>query len=95
MSSLRFCGTFAHRLNPLLRGIQLQNKTALHSGTNLLAVQIAKHGKNNIIRRTAQKQQYRNHKNFGHKPVPDSLFSKLWLTFLVTGSIACFVDWAW
>jgi hypothetical protein len=42
---------------------------------------------------TYNKQQRRNFKNFGHKPQPESLITKLWCTFVVTSFIGMALDW--
>lgn len=39
------------------------------------------------------KQQRRNFKNFGHKPQPEPMFTKLWYSFIVLTFVGCAVDW--
>lgn len=39
------------------------------------------------------KQQRRNFKNFGHKPQPESMFTKLWYSFIVLTFVGCALDW--
>jgi hypothetical protein len=39
------------------------------------------------------KLQRRHFKNFGHKPQPEPLFTKLWYSFIVITFVGCAVDW--
>jgi hypothetical protein len=42
---------------------------------------------------TYNKQQRRHFKDFGHKPQPEPIYSKLWYTFVVFIFIGSAVDW--
>lgn len=39
------------------------------------------------------KEHRRHFKNFGHKPQPEALFTKLWYSFIVLTFIGCAMDW--
>lgn len=40
-----------------------------------------------------QQQQSRGHKNFGHKPEPMPLFTRLWQGLLGVSMLAVWIDW--
>lgn len=81
MSHLRLCGALTRAvLRPKY------TETALTTARNLALLE----GVNRPV-----KQLIRTHKNFGHNTPKDSLHSRLWVTFLGLGVIACNLDWKW
>lgn len=80
MSSLRVCGALARK--PLLspsKNVQL---------TVPIVFKIR-----DVANTYARYQQYREFKNFGHKPTPIPTSTKLFHLFIGTGFLLCLLDW--
>lgn len=102
MSTLRFCGALLPRVtgfvpagNPVFR----QKLNFLSTGTKLLVVQEKNTSEKTELLQSAnhqqQYQQFRGHRNLGHRPVEDSLHTKLWMCFLAAMIVGTNLDWKW
>ena len=82
MSSLRLCGLLAKR------SIFVQSKQLP------LLVPVIK-SSHELISSSVNKQQYREYKNFGHKPTPVPRISQYFHFFIGLGIFICVLDWKW
>lgn len=89
--ALRFAGSLT--VNPAFR----QKLSFLSTGPNLFTVQIKQIAdKNDLLQIVNQQHQHqRGHRNLGHRPVPDSLHTKLWMCFLAAMVVGTQLDWKW
>lgn len=103
MTTLRLCGALLSRVNTrpclVVNPVFGRKLSFISTGPrNLVAVQVKSGNDHALLRcmnHQEQQQKSRGHRNLGHRPVPDSLHTKLWMCFLCAMVVGMNLDWKW